>query len=855
VDVIEASAGRSKVCAACGGRYPGDALYCPTDGSPLQSAAAVEHSPPDPYLGQEISGHIEIRQLVGVGAMGRVYRAFQRGIDRDVAVKILHRELSANAQLVSRFTREAKVASRLQHPNVVQVLLAGQLPDRALYMVMEYLDGLSLQSALAAVGGAFQLPRALHVALQLCEATGEAHAQGIVHRDLKPENVMLVRRGSDPDFVKVLDFGIARMNWGEQSVATAAGLIFGTARYISPEGAQGNAVGPASDVYAIGTLLYQMLSGRTPFDGDQAVGLLVQQIHDAAPHLQSIPRAAYVPDPISDVIMATLAKDPAHREPDARALGQAIFDAAKLAGLSPDEFSRPMMKRTPSAIKMAPIERTKQLELTPDLAARLTPTSGDPARESASDARANANSNANGSGGGLGQRVPTAATVKWEPPTEFQARLAQGMRTASTEDRTSGIVTPTHDERRSRPRMQSNVDETIDDLMLDAQTRERQGSSPTGAPPRAPSFPGREEPQDSSARRVSESNTRVPRTVPGEPDAPLRTHYTPPLPPPPPVHGQRPASSPEHLATPLPRAHAHAHDSEARDRRSRGWLVVVVCFVLGAAIALGWAVKVGKVGGSELDEERFVARATDAMFKNHFHEPPGDNVKDLTDEGLKRWPNDRRLLDIRVRAANELTSQAIAQRSAGDVLEALKLARIAHDLDPHDASAKRLVDQYEGELASFAPSAAPTLTRPPDRPAPPTTKASVPPAPPTPATPNNQRADYKALVDVSNAAPRLGQPVELTARVAPPKGDFDAPGFTIVGPGIAGGVRMPATAVGGGVFKASYAFLDPGRFEVAFTTQEGGKQIAAKRVINAGTPAPVPSTAPTPTTTGSVKWM
>src|SRR5678815_932141 len=131
----------SKICPTCGERFGMDALFCPNDGSPLSIAqpgdAGLQVVAPDPYLGRELSGHIEIRQLVGVGAMGRVYRAFQRGIDRDVAVKILHRELSANAQLVTRFTREAKVASRLQHPNVVQVLLAGQLPDRALYMVME----------------------------------------------------------------------------------------------------------------------------------------------------------------------------------------------------------------------------------------------------------------------------------------------------------------------------------------------------------------------------------------------------------------------------------------------------------------------------------------------------------------------------------------------------------------------------------------------------------------------------------------------------------------------------------------------------------------------------------------------
>src|SRR6202041_1504914 len=108
----------------------------------------------DPYLGREILGHIEVRQLVGIGAMGKVYRAFQKGIDRDVAVKILHRELSANQALVARFHREAKVASRLAQPNVVHVLLTGQLPDGAMYIVMEYLDGISLHSAVAAVGGA-----------------------------------------------------------------------------------------------------------------------------------------------------------------------------------------------------------------------------------------------------------------------------------------------------------------------------------------------------------------------------------------------------------------------------------------------------------------------------------------------------------------------------------------------------------------------------------------------------------------------------------------------------------------------------------------------------------------------------
>jgi serine/threonine protein kinase len=392
----------TKVCSACGGKYPQDALFCPNDGAPLQSSGSSGRGGegPDPYLGREISGHIEVKQLAGVGAMGRVYRAFQKGIDRDVAVKVLHRELSANTQLVARFTREAKVASRLQHPNVVQVHLAGQLPDGAMYIVMEFLDGMSLQSALAASSGAMPLGRALHVGLQLCDAVGEAHAQGIVHRDLKPENVMLVRRGEDLDFVKVLDFGIARINWGEQSMATAAGLIFGTARYISPEGAQGEGVNPPGDVYSIATLLYQMLSGRTPFEGEQAVAMLLQQIHDTPPPLKSIPRAAYVPDAIADVIMANLVKNPASRFPDARAFGRALVEASLRSGLASEDLGSVIgLGSRPSGIlKLSSIERTRQLDLAPELQERMAqpPMSRPSGTEIPS--------------------LPGSATVRWTPP-------------------------------------------------------------------------------------------------------------------------------------------------------------------------------------------------------------------------------------------------------------------------------------------------------------------------------------------------------------------------------------------------------------------------------------------------------
>src|SRR4051812_9763162 len=274
----------SKSCPSCGQRYDADVLFCPQDGTPLANMRGAAHSNAeiDLYVGLELAGHIRIKHLIGIGSMGRVYRAFQGGIERDVAVKILHRELSGNAELVARFHREAKVASRLVHPNVVQVLMTGALPQgtdhRAggeLYLVMEYLDGISLLSALAAAGApadsaALPLPRALHIILQICDAVGEAHAQGIIHRDLKPENVMLVRRGDDHDYVKVLDFGIASLTdqpparerpqapeGADRGAASPVGLIFGTARYISPEGAEGHPAGPPADVYSIATIFYQ----------------------------------------------------------------------------------------------------------------------------------------------------------------------------------------------------------------------------------------------------------------------------------------------------------------------------------------------------------------------------------------------------------------------------------------------------------------------------------------------------------------------------------------------------------------------------------------------------------------------
>jgi serine/threonine-protein kinase len=280
----------------------------------------------DNYLGRVIAGQFRVERLLGKGSMAKVYLAQQLGLERPVALKILHRELLHDEGATARLRREATIGARLRHPNLAEVLMLGvvdetaQQPGGEPFIVLEYLDGMSLASALLAAQGALGVVRAVHVALQLCDALGEAHALGIVHRDLKPDNVMLVRRGADGDFVKLLDFGMARAG-RDPDFATRDGAVLGSARYIAPEGAQGSSVGPEGDVYAIATLLFQCITGQTPFDGASAVAILVQQVSASPPDLRSLGAGREAPAALAELVARNLAKDPLDRSPNARAFG------------------------------------------------------------------------------------------------------------------------------------------------------------------------------------------------------------------------------------------------------------------------------------------------------------------------------------------------------------------------------------------------------------------------------------------------------------------------------------------------------------------------------------------------------
>ncbi|MBW2261802.1 MAG: protein kinase [Deltaproteobacteria bacterium] len=333
-----------KICPKCGGLATDTDTFCHMDGTPLEDHPVTPHqeasvirlqaAPPEGdreiYIGKTILGHFKILEIAGAGSMGTVYKATQLEIDRTVAVKILHPELANQSDAVLRFHREAKVVSTLSHPNIVHIYLFGHLPDGNLYIIQEFIKGRSL--AVDMSSGPLGLRRSVHIGDQILSAISDAHGHGVIHRDLKPENIMLTAVGDDSDFVKILDFGVAK-RITTQTFATRDGLIFGSPRYISPEAAQGERVDQRSDLYSLGVMLYQMLCGEPPFESRKPVQLLMEHIKTKPPPLKSRPGASDVPDQVEGIVMKLLAKKPEHRYPTALAAREALIDATR--GITP----------------------------------------------------------------------------------------------------------------------------------------------------------------------------------------------------------------------------------------------------------------------------------------------------------------------------------------------------------------------------------------------------------------------------------------------------------------------------------------------------------------------------------------
>ena len=283
----------------------------------------------DVPAGTVIDGRYRVIERVGSGGMADVYCAEDTQLGRQVAVKLLHRRFAEDREFVERFRREASSAAGLAHPNIVGVFDRGEW-DGTSYIAMEYLDGRTLKQ-LIVDEAPLDPVRAIDIAVQILRAARFAHKRGVIHRDLKPHNVMV----DAEDRAKVTDFGIARAGASDM---TQTGSIMGTAQYLSPEQAQGHAVTPQSDLYSIGICLYEMLTGRLPFDGDSAVTIALKQVNEA-PLPPSAFNGAVTPE-LEGVVLHALEKDPMHRFADADEFILALERArAHILEGSPDQMT------------------------------------------------------------------------------------------------------------------------------------------------------------------------------------------------------------------------------------------------------------------------------------------------------------------------------------------------------------------------------------------------------------------------------------------------------------------------------------------------------------------------------------
>jgi eukaryotic-like serine/threonine-protein kinase len=284
----------------------------------------------DPLIGKSVdNGEYVIVDRIGSGGMGSVYKADQPSMNRMVAIKVLHSRFATRDDLVARFRREARAMSQLSHPNTARVYKYGALDDGAVYFVMDYLEGRNL-AAEVRENGPMQAERALQIMVQVCGALEEAHRAGIVHRDLKPENVFLTKQGGSTDFAKVLDFGLAKMSekqMGRGSMMfTQQGMVFGTPEFMSPEQAQGEPLDQRSDIYSLALILYELITGKLPFDAKTPLDMMKAHVRDVPIALsQRVPGKTFSPE-LEAVINKALAKTPDERYPTAAAFGEALRD-------------------------------------------------------------------------------------------------------------------------------------------------------------------------------------------------------------------------------------------------------------------------------------------------------------------------------------------------------------------------------------------------------------------------------------------------------------------------------------------------------------------------------------------------
>jgi serine/threonine protein kinase len=343
-----------RYCDACHSSYPDDFTVCPRDQSGLRSGTELQP-------GMILRGKYEILERIGRGGMASVYRARHRAFGEIRAIKVVGATLADHDDFLRRFRQEAVVARKLHHPHAVRVEDLDTTEDGRPFIVMEYVEGLNLRE-LIRQEGPLSVPRSLRIAQEISSALAAAHGLGIVHRDIKPDNVLMTRGPDGSETAKVLDFGIAKVmegafDTGAGHAPTQTGVVVGTPQYISPEqamGKRGDEVDGRSDLYSLGVVLYEMVTGRLPFQSDTAMGLILHHLQTAPtpPHL--VRPELGLPSALSDVLMKALQKDRERRFASADEMLRALQAVPVTASRTPPPLPLPMPLGLPSRTGEAP---------------------------------------------------------------------------------------------------------------------------------------------------------------------------------------------------------------------------------------------------------------------------------------------------------------------------------------------------------------------------------------------------------------------------------------------------------------------------------------------------------------------
>jgi serine/threonine-protein kinase len=319
-----------KQCLTCKKEFKDEVLYCPFDGTSL-----VAISEPDKLVGATLDHKFRLDEKVGEGGMGKVYRATHVYLNQTVAVKVLHHHLSSDEVALERFRREARAAAQIHHPNAIAVTDFGVTQETGMaYLVMEFLEGVELRQKLYN-DKKLSFEEVFYIAQQTCAALDAAHARGIIHRDLKPDNIWLLPSEDGIPRVRVIDFGIAKLRASaEMSQLTKQGMLIGTPFYMSPEQCRGEELDARSDIYSLGVIIYEMLTGNVPFQSSTPIGVLLKHVNEAPPPMyQSRPD---IPASVEEVVLRALRKRSEDRQVSAAQLAQEMEKAYQVAGLHLD---------------------------------------------------------------------------------------------------------------------------------------------------------------------------------------------------------------------------------------------------------------------------------------------------------------------------------------------------------------------------------------------------------------------------------------------------------------------------------------------------------------------------------------